>query len=139
MMTLSYIAFVVSGIIAGLTLWMILKATLFIVLVSILYLNLKCIFYGLVFFARDARQISKFHQSLEDLVWNKPADVFPSLIQLLLTYALPYILVGCYIYNLLRGQDNLLFWGLIVVWLSITATGNYLVWKKGLQKYESIG
>ncbi len=135
----SYAAFVTSSIVNGLTMYFICKATIFIILSSLLYLNLKSIFYGWTFFARDARQLSKVHQALEDLVWNKPQDIFPGSIKFILTYIVPYIIVASFIFDLIRSKDTRIFWSITIGWTIFAMIGNHTLWKVGLRKYESIG
>ncbi len=139
MIILNLLAFMFTAIHYGLDAFMIGKSLLLIVCVSLLYLNLKCIFYGFTFFARDARQISRIHRTLEDLTWMKPPEIFPAGLRTFLTYLLPYIVVTGFIFELLRSHDTTLFWIIIISWLIISALLNTGIWKLGLKRYESMG
>jgi ABC-type uncharacterized transport system permease subunit len=132
-------AFFYCAILANLSTLIILKIFLFIILATVLYINVMAVIFGMIFYTRSTRAFEDIYESLFDMADKKPKEIFPYIMQISLIYIVPVLIISSFVFDLIRSRDDFLFWGTIFIWVAISAVANNLVWKIGLKKYESIG
>jgi ABC-type uncharacterized transport system permease subunit len=139
MLTFYFIAFSISAYYAQISLTLVGQILSFVLLGSIIKLNLRAAVRGLVFHARDILQTTRLEESLDYLVINKPPEVFPSFIKFILTFILPYMLFHNYLFDIVRAFSDSKLWLLLAFWVVLSGIINSSVWSLGLRKYESMG
>lgn len=99
--------------------------------------NIRSGMRGLVFFLRDILNTSRVEESMNIFVINKPPEVFPLFLKTMLTLIFPFVVVHNNAFDLIRGQNVLILFSLLVVWALVAVTFNKTVWHFGLKRYES--
>jgi len=128
----------ISIVRANLDVLITIKILFFILCASLIKINTLAAGYSIAFFTRNIVIVKRL-RTLEELTQNKPADIFPGFMKFILTYVLPFIVIQCFIFDLVRGFDTTRFWVITIVWLTLSILLNKFLWSLGLKKYESIG
>jgi len=137
-MTIMYLtAIIITTIMYNIPVSLVVQLLLFVVFSSFIIINIRSGMRGLVFFKRDILNTTRVEESLNIFVINKPPEIFPIPIQIILTVFIPYIVVHNNAFEVLRGHGMFYTWTLTGIWILLAVGFNRCVWYYGLKRYES--
>lgn len=139
MITLYISGVLVSFSFTGLPLHILIYIFIIIICGTLIKLNVRSAARGLVFFYRDILNTTRVEESLDGLTQNKPPEVFPTVIKVLLTICLPFMLFNNSTFEVVRSLDTPFFWFILYFWTILSMFINKYIWLLGLKNYESIG
>lgn len=121
------------------TIWNVLAILVFIGLGIFLFTALKLITSSTSFWLKNSYPLMQITYNISDFT-KYPLNIYPKLIQRLMTFVIPFALVSYYPGLYVFGRmDFLEVFSYLVIVLSILMSLGLLVWNKGLKHYESAG
>lgn len=121
------------------SLWTILMMFALIIIGSLIYTSIKLLTASISFWTMNSMQVMVTVYNISDFA-KYPITIFPTLIQTIITYVVPFAFVSFYPAKVLLNQAN----GLSIlaqssIALLIMASCALWVWNTGLKGYESTG
>lgn len=139
MLCIYVILFLYQSIAIGLDLPRILMLSLYCFISGILYFLLVVFYNGIGCLLRNVDNIRRVATSADELLQNRPPEIFPRPVQFFFTFVFPMMFAGSYIFDLVRNRESLFIWVVLIFWLVVISFLNWGLWHHIFKNYESIG